>query len=53
MQNKSITKEVLHFLKKLEKNNTREWFTENKKTFKIHETAVKAFYNHVLEQLKN
>ncbi len=51
MQNESITKEVLHFLKKLEKNNTREWFTENKKTFKRHETAVKAFYNHVLEQL--
>ena len=51
MQNESITKEVLHFLKKLEKNNTREWFTENKKTFKRHETAVKAFYSHVLEQL--
>ena len=48
MKQKSITKETLLFLKKLAKNNNREWFAANKTVFKEHETAVKAFY----EELK-
>ncbi|WP_350291829.1 DUF2461 domain-containing protein [uncultured Croceitalea sp.] len=46
-----IKKEAFEFLKKLEKNNNREWFTENKNTFKVHETDAKAFYNAVMENL--
>ncbi|WP_350288567.1 DUF2461 domain-containing protein [uncultured Croceitalea sp.] len=46
-----IKKEAFEFLKKLEKNNNREWFTENKNTFKAHETDAKAFYNAVMENL--
>jgi len=47
-----ITKEALHFLDKLNKNNTREWFTENKATFKQHEAAVKGFYSLVMDRLR-
>ncbi|GMN08844.1 DUF2461 domain-containing protein [Croceitalea sp. MTPC9] len=46
-----IKKEAFEFLKKLEKNNNREWFTENKDTFKSHETDVKVFYNAIMENL--
>lgn len=52
MQNPIITKEVFQFLKDLEKNNTREWFAENKSRFKNLETGVKAFYAVVMENLK-
>jgi len=52
MQNPIITKEVFTFLKDLKKNNTREWFAENKSRFKSLETDVKAFYAFVLENLK-
>jgi len=52
MQNPIITKEVFHFLKDLEKNNTREWFAENKSRFKSLETDVKAFFAAVMENLK-
>ncbi len=48
----NITKEVFVFLKKLEENNNREWFAENKKEFKNIETQVKSFYAHVMEDLK-
>ena len=51
MENQIITEASFDFLKKLEKNNNREWFTENKKEFKTHETATKAFYTSVLECL--
>jgi len=46
-----ISKASFDFLKELEKNNNREWFTENKERFKSHETAVKAFYNAAMENL--
>jgi uncharacterized protein (TIGR02453 family) len=53
MLNPVITKETLQYLNELKKNNTREWFTEHKKTFKVHETNTKAFFNGLLERLKS
>ncbi len=47
-----ISKELLSFFKKLEKNNNREWFTENKPTFKALELDVKGFYNLVFANLQ-
>ena len=44
--------DVLSFLKKLENNNNREWFTENKDEFKGLESDVKQFYKAVMEKLK-
>jgi len=52
MQKPIITKDVFNFLKKLEKNNTREWFAENKPHFKALETGVKAFYASLMEDMK-
>ena len=52
MQNPIITKEVFDFLKDLEKNNTREWFAENKIRFKNLEIGVKAFYTAIMDNLK-
>lgn len=47
----TISKDVFTFFKKLEKNNNRDWFNENKPEFKALEKDVKAFYNNVLEGL--
>ncbi len=47
-----ITKEVFRFLKKLEKNNNRNWFTEHKPEFKALEDQVKLFFNAVSEKMK-
>jgi len=44
----TVPKEIFTFFKKLEKNNTREWFTENKPAFKALESDVKDFYQSVL-----
>ncbi len=44
-------KEALEFLKKLENNNNRDWFNNNKTEFKIIEKNTKAYYNKVLENL--
>jgi uncharacterized protein (TIGR02453 family) len=52
MQEPVITKEVFLFLKNLEKNNTREWFTDNKAKFKELEAGVKTFYSAAMENLK-
>ena len=46
-----IPNEALEFFKKLEKNNDRDWFNENKKVFKDIEAKVKTVYNSVLESL--
>lgn len=46
-----ITKEALHFLEKLNENNTREWFAEHKAAFKQHEADVKGFYTLVMNGL--
>jgi len=51
MQNKVITKDVISFLNKLKKNNTREWFTEHKKEFKALEAQVKDFYGSLMDEL--
>lgn len=42
-----ITKDTFAFLNKIEKNNTREWFTENKKEFQKLDKAAKEFFNDV------
>ena len=47
-----ITKETFTFLKALNKNNNREWFTENKPWFKGVESDVKGFYEAVKELLE-
>ena len=43
----SIPKEAFVFLKKLSKNNNRDWFADNKTEFKRIETDVKSAYNHL------
>ena len=43
----SIPKETFSFLKKLSKNNNRDWFADNKTEFKRIETDVKSAYNHL------
>ncbi|MDV7138864.1 DUF2461 domain-containing protein [Maribacter sp. TH_r10] len=52
MQSAVITKEVFLFLKELEQNNTREWFTANKDRFKALEASVKTFFSTVMERMK-
>ena len=47
----TISKAVFTFLNKLEKNNNRDWFNDNKPEFKALEKDMKAFYNSVLEDL--
>lgn len=51
MADRRITKEAFSFLKRLEKKNNREWFTENKEEFKAHEVGIKSFYSSVMENL--
>ena len=48
----TVSKATFNFLKKLEKNNNRDWFNENKKEFKSIESEIKTFYNAVFEALK-
>ena len=48
----TVPKEIFTFFKKLEKNNNREWFAENKAEFKNLEVDVKGFYNSVFESLQ-
>lgn len=52
MESSIITADVFNFLKKLEKNNNREWFNAHKTAFKTVESAVKQYYENVLERLK-
>ena len=49
--NETIPRETFDFLKRLEKNNNREWFNENKKEFKEIEAEVKQVYNQLFELL--
>ena len=48
-----ISKNVFDFLKKLEKNNDRDWFNDHKKEFKTVEAEVKSFYNAIFEKLNS
>jgi uncharacterized protein (TIGR02453 family) len=41
----------LDFFKKLQKNNNRDWFNDNKKEFKDIEVQVKAVYNELYNRL--
>jgi len=47
----SIPKAALDFFKRLEKNNNREWFSENKKEFKAIEAQVKDCYTEIFNNL--
>lgn len=47
----SALKAALNFFKKLEKNNNRDWFNENKPEFKAIEAEIKQLYNSILENL--
>lgn len=49
----SISKSTLDFLKKLQKNNNREWFAENKPQFLEEQQKAKDFYNALMERLKS
>ena len=46
-----ISKDVFSFLKKLQKNNNRDWFHDHKASFKEIELDVKQFYNQLFEHL--
>jgi len=46
-----ITKSVFSFLKKLDQNNNREWFTDHKEAFKDQQAVIKSFAGLVLENL--
>jgi len=46
-----ISKDVFSFLKKLQKNNNRDWFHDHKASFKEIELDVKQFYSQLFEQL--
>jgi len=49
--NETIPREVFDFFKRLDKNNNRDWFNENKPEFKELEKEVKQFYNQLFERL--
>jgi uncharacterized protein (TIGR02453 family) len=51
MANTIISSEALKFLKQLDKNNNRDWFTEHKSEFKEREAQVKGFYQEILDRL--
>ena len=44
--------QVLDFIKKLEKNNNREWFVENKKSFEEAKEIAASLFNAVYNELK-
>jgi len=46
-----ITKETLDFLKKLQKNNDRDWFTKNKKLFDNANHNIVALTDHLIGQI--
>lgn len=46
-----VSKDVITFLKKLKKNNNREWFTEHKKEFTAIQTETKGFYQSLMDEL--
>lgn len=49
--NETIPRETFDFFKRLEKNNNRDWFNENKPEFKAIEAEVKQVYNQLFEKL--
>ena len=51
--NETIPREVFSFFKRLDKNNNRDWFNENKPEFKELEKEVKQFYNQLFERINS
>jgi uncharacterized protein (TIGR02453 family) len=49
--NETIPKETFDFFKRLEKNNNRDWFNDNKKEFKEIEKEIKQVYNQLFNKL--
>lgn len=49
--NETIPGDVFDFFKRLDKNNNRDWFNDNKPEFKELEKEVKKFYNQLFERL--
>ena len=47
-----INPKAIQFLKKIEKNNNREWFNDNKTEFKTYESEIKEFYTEVKLKLE-
>lgn len=47
----NISNDCLKYLNQLSLNNNREWFEENKETFKLHQSEVKAVLEGVKEGL--
>lgn len=52
MNTLQINLDLLHFFRKLEKNNDRDWFNEHKEEFKKLESEAKKFYRELFEKLK-
>ncbi len=48
---KSISKTTLDFLKRLKKNNNRDWFNTHKKEFQFEQAKIKSFYTALKEAL--
>ena len=48
----TIPKKALQFLKKIEKNNTRDWFNEHKLEYKALELEVKQFYSRLENKMQ-
>ncbi|TXD84118.1 DUF2461 domain-containing protein [Subsaximicrobium wynnwilliamsii] len=48
----AFTKDQLHFLEQLRKNNDRDWFDKNKTEFKSHEARAKKSFQTIFENLK-
>ncbi|WP_346883145.1 DUF2461 domain-containing protein [uncultured Algibacter sp.] len=46
-----ISKSILTFLQKLEKNNNRDWFSENKLEFSANQDEIKLYYKTIFENL--
>lgn len=46
-----FSKDILDFLKRLEKHNNRDWFNEHKKEFKVLETKTKQIYSAINDEL--
>jgi uncharacterized protein (TIGR02453 family) len=51
--NETIPREVFSFFKRLDKNNNRDWFNDNKPEFKELEKEVKQFYNQLFERINS
>lgn len=49
----ALTKTTLSFLKKVEKNNNRPWFNENKDQFLEAKAGFETFFKSVLSELEN